>query len=266
MEDDELPVLDTVLGEISFFRSITRHRPVGFHRHFHVLCMQQAIQRETNTNVPVDDIWAKIEASYDLEALEGLEMDGYESTDSDASHPRSIPSPIPEENLNGHPHFRSEFELPWLEYDALMAPRRVSDTSPPPSPVSFPSIPRRKSQGKSKVPNSSSRRGSLLAGLVGGDSDSSALTESGDEPMDVDIGSAKQSRRNSIMTGTPTEGTMEDDDADVIGSPVTGARRGRGRPRGRPPLRKSVGGRRGARRRIRGYLSSLFKSRHPSRR
>jgi len=249
MEDDEEHVLDTVLGEISFFRSITRHRPVGLHRHFHVLCMQQAIQRETNTSVPVEDVWAKIEASYDLEALEGLEMDGYESTDSDASHPRSIPSPVPEENLNGHPHFRSEFELPWSEYDALMAPRRISDTSLPPSPITFPSISRRKSKGKTKVPTPSSRRGSLMAGLVGGESDSSALTESGDEAMDVDIGSAKQSRRNSIMTGTPTEGTMDDDNADIGSSPATGVRRGRGRPRGRPPSRKSVGGRRGARRR-----------------
>jgi MRG-binding protein len=73
-DDEELPkpVLDTVSGEISFFRSITRHRPVGIHRHFHMLSMQQAIKRDTGMDVSVEDIWSKLEASYDLEALEGL--------------------------------------------------------------------------------------------------------------------------------------------------------------------------------------------------
>jgi hypothetical protein len=56
-----------------------------------------------------------------------------------------------------------------------------------------------------------------MAGLVGGDSDSSALTESGDETMEVDMGSARQSRRNSVLTGTPTEGAEEDEDeADLL--------------------------------------------------
>lgn len=69
---DDKPVLETVLGEISFFRSITRHRPVGLHRFFHVLSMQQVIKRETGVFVPVDSIWAKIEACYNLDALESL--------------------------------------------------------------------------------------------------------------------------------------------------------------------------------------------------
>jgi len=74
-EESEKPVriLDTVLGEMSFFRSITRHRPVGLHRFFHVLAMQQAIQRDTGIDaIPADQIWSKLEACYDLEALEGL--------------------------------------------------------------------------------------------------------------------------------------------------------------------------------------------------
>lgn len=59
------------------------------------------------------------------------------------------------------------------------------------------------------------------AGLYGGNSESSALTDSGDEAiMDVDIPSAKPSRRNSVMTGTPTEATAEDeDDDDHVESP-----------------------------------------------
>lgn len=63
-----------------------------------------------------------------------------------------------------------------------------------------------------------------MAGLVGGDSDSSALTESGDEPMEVDVGSARQSRRNSVMTGTPTEPAEdEDEDADLPAGGSPGA-------------------------------------------
>lgn len=70
--DDEQPILETVGGEISFFRSITRFRPVGMHRYFHVLSIQQTIKRETGVDVPVDLVWAKLEMCYDLDALEGL--------------------------------------------------------------------------------------------------------------------------------------------------------------------------------------------------
>lgn len=59
-----------------------------------------------------------------------------------------------------------------------------------------------------------------MAGLVGGDSDSSALTESGDEKMEVDQGSAKQSRRNSVVTGTPTEEVAEgEEEVEPVESP-----------------------------------------------
>jgi len=79
-----------------------------------------------------------------------------------------------------------------------------------------------------------------MAGLVGGDSDSSALTESGDEPMDVDMGSAKQSRRNSVMTGTPTEGPDdEEDESDLLAGESPASTRGkRGRRRGTPAARR----------------------------
>jgi MRG-binding protein len=119
-----------------------------------------------------------------------------------------------------HPHFRSEFELPWSEYDSLMALRRVSETSPPASPVI---LTRRKIKGQKAQMASErtpSRKGSLMAGLVGGDSDSSALTESGDEAMEVDQGSAKPSRRTSVVTGTPTEEVAEaEEEAEAVDSP-----------------------------------------------
>lgn len=72
MSEEEIPMLDTVLGEISFFKSISRYRPVGLHRYFHVLSMQQVIKRETGVLVPIDSIWAKLEVCYNIEALESL--------------------------------------------------------------------------------------------------------------------------------------------------------------------------------------------------
>ena len=63
-------VLDTVEGEISFFRAITRSRPVGRHRYFRVLAMRHAIQSETGRWADIQDIWAKLNQHYNLEALE----------------------------------------------------------------------------------------------------------------------------------------------------------------------------------------------------
>lgn len=63
-------VLNTVEGEISLFRSIMRTRPVGVHRHAHMLAIHGSIYRETGFKVPIKDIWAKLGKMYDLDALE----------------------------------------------------------------------------------------------------------------------------------------------------------------------------------------------------
>ena len=94
-----------------------------------------------------------------------------------------------------HPFFRTEYTLPQDEtVDTLIAARRMRasvslpSTSPAPSPATNPKPGRggRKGKGKLKV----------TAGLVGGESDSSALTqESGDE-------SIAPTPRGSIATGT----------------------------------------------------------------
>jgi hypothetical protein len=65
-------LLETVEGEIAFFRSVMRARPVGIHRHFHVLAIRNAILKDTGQIVSTDDIWAKLRSCYDLDALEGL--------------------------------------------------------------------------------------------------------------------------------------------------------------------------------------------------
>jgi MRG-binding protein len=64
--------LETPEGEISFFRSIMRARPVGIHRHFHVLTIRNAIHRDTGHLIATDDIWAKLKSCYNLDTLEAL--------------------------------------------------------------------------------------------------------------------------------------------------------------------------------------------------
>ncbi|TFK61392.1 hypothetical protein BDN72DRAFT_778241 [Pluteus cervinus] len=171
--------LNTLDGEISFFRSIMRARPVGLHRHFHVLVIQNSIFKDTGRLVRIEDIWEKLKTCYDLEALDAidLEAEGYEPNGVNGS-PTSIPSPSPSENLSGHPFFREEFSLPYEEFEPLVSARRMRDSvsapsSPAQSPVATHRGRTRPKRGKSKID---------MAGLVGGDSDSSALTqESGDE-------------------------------------------------------------------------------------
>lgn len=70
--DEATSFLDTVEGEISFFRSIMRARPVGIHRHFHMLTIQLSIQKETGRIVNIPDIWQKLKTCYNMEALEAI--------------------------------------------------------------------------------------------------------------------------------------------------------------------------------------------------
>ena len=70
--DPSIPFLDTVEGEIAFFRSIMRARPIGLHRHFHVLSIRTVIHQDTGRYVTIDDIWEKLRGCYNIEALENL--------------------------------------------------------------------------------------------------------------------------------------------------------------------------------------------------
>ncbi|RDB17893.1 MRG/MORF4L-binding protein [Hypsizygus marmoreus] len=193
-------LLNSVEGEISFFRSIMRARPVGIHRHFHVLAIQNSIFKDTGRLIPRDAIWDKLRSCYDMDALEAIDLEasGYES-------PHSIHSPSPSANLSGHPYFRDEFSLPFDDsFETLISQRRIRATaSPASSPAPSPVAPSKSRGGKKR-----GRTKLSLAGLVGGDSDSSALTqESGDED---DVGTS----RRSVVTATDA-GTDHGEDEDV---------------------------------------------------
>ncbi|KAH7915425.1 hypothetical protein BJ138DRAFT_1077300 [Hygrophoropsis aurantiaca] len=215
--------LDSVEGEISFFRSVMRARPVGLHRHFHILAIRNAIHKDTGRMLSIDLLWAKLRTCYDLDALEGVvsafhnlthfsaysrhqEADGFDTPgSSQSSSPHAIRSPSPSENLSRHPFFRDEFSLPSDEsFESLISARRTRATASLPSSTPAPSPRQRSKARKGKAP----KRGKTkrdMAGLIGGDSDSSALTqESGDE--------AAFTPRDSVMTGTDNGTDIADED------------------------------------------------------
>lgn len=200
MDIDTEHFLDTVGGEISFFRSLMRTRPVGIHRHFHVLAMRNSIHRDTGHWVTADDLWAKLRSCYDLDILEGIDAEHYEGNSTGNSPPQPIRSPSPSSNLNTHPFFREEFSLPHdATFESIMARRRRRGTASISSASEAPMSP---AVEKPVVAGRSTKRGKAkltkMAGLVGGDSDSSALTQ---DSADESPGSIVQ-RQGSMVTGT----------------------------------------------------------------
>lgn len=237
--DPSLPFLDTVEGEIAFFRSIMRARPIGLHRHFHVLSIRTVIHQDTGRYVSIDDLWEKLRSCYNIEALENLDAEGFESPSSAHSTPSTIDSPSPSDNLSLHPFFRKEFVLPYDEsLDSIISSRRVRVSSSPSSSSPSPPPPRPQAKGR----RGGGRRGRGGGGGGGGtpavrptshvtaESDSSALTmESGDESVAV-----APTPKESVNTGTDA-GTDygEDEEVEVTASPAPPsaktARGGRGR-------------------------------------
>ncbi|KAF9489371.1 hypothetical protein BDN71DRAFT_324340 [Pleurotus eryngii] len=114
-----------------------RARPVGIHRHFHVLTIRNAIYKDTGRLIPADDIWQKLRSCWDMDALENIdtEADHYlEASGSNNSTPSQIPSPSPSDNLNDHKFFREEFSLPSDEItESLIIKRRLRNTPSEPS-------------------------------------------------------------------------------------------------------------------------------------
>ncbi|KAF9241106.1 chromatin modification-related protein EAF7-domain-containing protein [Melanogaster broomeanus] len=217
--------LDSVEGEISFFRSVMRARPVGLHKHFHVLAIRSAIRSDTGRVVPVDNIWAKLRTCYDLEALEGAETEGFDTPgSSQSSSPHAIRSPSPSENLSRHPFFRDEFSLPVDEaLESLVAARRMRATASIPSSTPAPSPRQPAKTRRSKAPKTEHQEQS------GHGCDSSALTqESGDE--------VAVTPRDSVVTGTddPQETSPASGQSKAVrggrGSKPRGGAAGRARP------------------------------------
>ena len=73
--DNNRAFLGSVEGEIAFFRSIMRARPIGIHRHFHMLTIQRSILKDTGRLVQINDIWDKLRSCYNMDVLETIVRD-----------------------------------------------------------------------------------------------------------------------------------------------------------------------------------------------
>ena len=64
--------LDSIQGEIAFFRAIMHSRPIGIHRNFHLISMRSSIHKDTGEWVDVPDIVKKLRDLYDVDALNAI--------------------------------------------------------------------------------------------------------------------------------------------------------------------------------------------------
>ncbi|CAE6487685.1 unnamed protein product [Rhizoctonia solani] len=148
--------LDTLEGEIALFRSIERARPVGMHKHFHMLTLRRSIRNDSGFWVNVADIWAKLATLYDLDALDDIDEQRFHPV---TGHLLLWPSIWDADLLYNYSAF-NEFSLPYNQFDDLVATRRAASPG-----------------GENEKP----RKRNLNAGLTNDDSDLSDLTEGEDD-------------------------------------------------------------------------------------
>ncbi|KAF9517286.1 hypothetical protein BS47DRAFT_1390069 [Hydnum rufescens UP504] len=248
--------LDATLGELALFKAVAHARPAGAHRYFHIISIRQRIKETAGSEVSIEDLWKKIGSYWHLDAVESNELLEGDINDPDVSSPPlpsiledDVPTPlnygtVPPStqytslNLNSHPHFRTEFELPYADFYALIAARRLSRTIEEASTHGGSELPDeseeekplataapRRSQSHSNVagPSSSAApakaKKTQMEGLFGGgDSDSSELTQPDDDEEST------YSARRSVMTNKDDD---DDDELNILAGPVPGARRKR---------------------------------------
>lgn len=58
--------LNTVQGELAFFRAVAHARPAGAHRFFHIMTIRSTIRAETGQEVTINELWSKLGQYYDL--------------------------------------------------------------------------------------------------------------------------------------------------------------------------------------------------------
>ncbi|KAE9387401.1 hypothetical protein BT96DRAFT_867439 [Gymnopus androsaceus JB14] len=219
--------LDTVEGEISFFRSVMRARPIGMNQHFHVLTMRTSIHKDTGHWVAADELWQKLKSCYDIDALNAIdvEAEGYEMS----LHNKSTPST--DDNLMTHPFFREEFSLPpEHSLESIASERRLNTIpSPPSSPeASAAASPAAMKVKPSRPKKRNEKSKASMAGLVGGESDSSDLTDSGEEDQAPSVVTATEDG------GETVDGEEEDTEMqDVTVETSTTAKASRRKPTGK---------------------------------
>ncbi|KAH8825391.1 chromatin modification-related protein EAF7-domain-containing protein [Flagelloscypha sp. PMI_526] len=202
MPSSSAAFLDSVEGEISLFRSIMRARPIGIHRHFHLIQIRASVHAETGVLLSVQDIWAKLRTCYNLDALDALDENGFSSSTTPTT-------PSSQTVLQ-------DFELPRTSsYESLMQIKRQHDADSM-SATSREVTPETASQlGRStrKRRQTSKARSNVL---LPGESDSS-LTEQSVDDLDTD-GRREDSVAPTTDEGDATEDDNEDEETESIAS------------------------------------------------
>ncbi|EJD50633.1 hypothetical protein AURDEDRAFT_143477 [Auricularia subglabra TFB-10046 SS5] len=222
-QEDPRAFLDTVTGENAFFKAVARARPVGVHKHVHMLSIRLRIQRDTGVMVPDADIWDKLHTLYDLAALEQYEGVSWPRTDVSPA-PTPISHPTESDNLRTHGFFQNEFSMTdfgdiWPLCLARAPARSPSPGDGPPSPAETATSARGKaakgkpSRARGGRPSGRGRGGrgrGRGAPTKGGGDSSSELTVDEDEKSDGE--DPEESRAGStVQSGTPME---EDGDSE----------------------------------------------------
>ncbi|KAI1911535.1 hypothetical protein LOZ58_002018 [Ophidiomyces ophidiicola] len=224
--------------ETSLLKGIIRWKPVGMHKHFRMLAISEHMKSQgyaTDDHTRIPGIWKKLEALYNLPALDEREdpfaTDGSEENDT-----------------QGDPY--CPFSLEAEEYGDMMFERRLAPDGSPSPPPSLPAPPRRGSTiasldefiltepRASPAPSRGSRRRGRGRGRPIGTRSSKLQTEI--ETID------KASTNEETMAGNVDNNdggdTSQRDPSVAIDSPVakstrTQTTRGKAK-RGRPPTRR----------------------------
>ncbi|KAL4402032.1 esa1-associated factor [Malassezia pachydermatis] len=127
-------------SDVALFRAISIYRPVGEHRHFHMISILQSLEaaRESQS-LPIDtplhasDVWSKLEEFYELHGLNELdegsdEEDGPEWISQYNEHVARLQRSEKARTRYVAGLDEEEFSLhPYMDFDDLLTSRRTED-------------------------------------------------------------------------------------------------------------------------------------------
>ncbi|CAG8579711.1 5907_t:CDS:2 [Acaulospora colombiana] len=169
--------------EIEFFRAIMKHRPVGIHRHFHMVNVHRDFNANSAVKCTIPELWERFGTYFNLSKLEELDREFNEEVDEDSAY--------------------VEFNLPMDEYYNLMIENSRAGSSRGPSPSPAPS---RHQKGR-KEPSPSLSRSSPDSSLDPEDSKKTRRTRTArksdtTEPTKTKRTGTSRSRKTSDAVAT----------------------------------------------------------------
>ncbi|CAG8546069.1 5236_t:CDS:2 [Acaulospora morrowiae] len=183
--------------EIEFFRAIMKHRPVGIHRHFHMVNVHRDFNANSAVKCTIPELWERFGTYFNLSKLEELDREFNEEVDEDSAY--------------------VEFNLPMDEYYNLMIENSKAGSSRGPSPSPAPS----RSQKGRKEPSPSSSRSSPDSSLEPEDTKKTRRTRTARKPDTIEAAKTPSAKR----TGVGRSRKASDAVATSSGAPKRGGRK-----------------------------------------